>query len=302
MASKQADAIKVLYGNWLETMGANPEMSLDETRAMFEQWGDITGEPGGVDYIEEDCNGVPCMWANPKGAKADRVLICTHGGGYVCGSMYTHRKMFGHLAKAIGCRALILHYRRAPEDTHPAQVEDAVTVYRWLLDQGIKPEHIATTGDSAGGALCTTMLIAIRDQGLPVPAAGMPMSPYYDMEFTGESMQTKADVDCLVSKEIAQTMAATFLGDASPKDPLANPFYADLTGLPPLYIQVGGDETLLDDSVRFEAKAKAAGVEVKMDIYPEMQHVFQFMAGMAPEADEAIAQMASWLRPKIGLA
>ena len=302
MASKQADGIKVLYGNWVETMGANPEMSLDETRAMFEQWGDITGEPGGVDYIEEDCNGVLCMWANPKGAKTDRVLICTHGGGYVCGSMYTHRKVFGHLAKAIGCRALILHYRRAPEDTHPAQVEDAVTVYRWLLDQGISPEHMATTGDSAGGALCTTMLIAIRDQGLPLPAAGMPMSPYYDMEFTGESMQTKADVDCLVSKEIAQTMAATFLGDASPKDPLANPFYADLAGLPPLYIQVGEDETLLDDSVRFEAKAKAAGVEVKLDIYPEMQHVFQFMAGMAPEADAAIAQMATWVRPKIGLA
>ena len=302
MASKQANAIKQLYGNWLESMGANPEMSLEETRLMFEQWGDITGEPGGVDYIEEDCNGVLCMWANPKGAKADRVLICTHGGGYVCGSMYTHRKVFGHLAKATGCRALILHYRRAPEATHPAQVEDAVKVYSWLLDQGIKPEHIATTGDSAGGALCTTMLLAIRDQGLPLPAAGMPMSPYYDMEFTGESMQTKADVDCLVSKEIAQTMAGTFLGDASPKDPLANPFYADLKGLPPLYIQVGNDETLLDDSVRFEAKAKEAGVEVKLDIFPEMQHVFQFMAGMAPEADDAIRQMAAWVRPKIGLA
>lgn len=302
MASKQANAIKELYGNWVATMGANPEMSLDETRLMFEQWGDITGEPGGVDYIEEDCGGVLCMWANPKGATTDRVLICTHGGGYVCSSMYTHRKVFGHLAKATGCRALILNYRRAPEATHPAQVEDAVKVYSWLLDQGIKPEHIATTGDSAGGALCTTMLLAIRDQGLPLPAAGMPMSPYYDMEFTGETMQTKADVDCLVSKEIAQTMAGTFLGDASPKDPLANPFYADLKGLPPLYIQVGNDETLLDDSVRFEAKARAAGVEVKLDIFPEMQHVFQFMAGMAPEADEAIEQMAAWVRPKIGLA
>ena len=301
MASKESEAIKVLYRHWIETMGANPDMSLDETRAMFEQWGDITGEPGGVDYIEEHCDGVLCMWANPKQAKNDRVLICTHGGGYVCGSMYTHRKVIGHLAKAIGCRALILHYRRAPEATHPAQVEDAVKVYRWLLDQGVKPGHIATTGDSAGGALCTTMLIAIRDEGLPLPAAGMPMSPYYDMEFTGESMQSKADADCLVSKEIAQTMAGVFLGDASTKDPLANPFYADLKGLPPLYIQVGEDETLLDDSVRFEIKAKEAGVEVKLDIYPEMQHVFQFMAGMAPEADSAIAQMADWVRPKIGL-
>jgi acetyl esterase/lipase len=301
MASTQANAIKDLYNTWLQAMGENPEMSLDETRALFEHWGDITGEPGAVDYTEVDCNGVPCMWATPKEAHSDRVLICTHGGGYVCGSMYTHRKMFAHLAKAVGCRALILHYRRAPEHTHPAQNEDAVTVYEWLLKQGIKPAHIATTGDSAGGALCTSMVLAIRDKGLPLPAACMPMSPYYDMEFTGKSMETNAKVDVLVSREIAQSMAATFLGGASPQDPLANPLYADLKGLPPMYIQVGGDETLLDDSLRFETKAKAAGIDISVDIFPEMQHVFQFMAGNAPEADDAIARMADWVRPKLGL-
>jgi len=301
MASTQANAIKDLYGSWLKAMGENPNMSLDETRDLFEHWGDITGEPGDVDYTEVDCNGVPCMWATPKSASQDRVLVCTHGGGYVCGSMYTHRKMFGHLAKETGCRALILHYRRAPEHTHPAQNEDAVKVYEWLLAQGIKPEHIATTGDSAGGALCTSMLLKIRDKGLPLPAACMPMSPYYDMEFVGESMKTKAAVDVLVSKDLAQQMASTFLGEASPKDPLANPLYADLKGLPPMYIQVGGDETLLDDSTRFEAKAKAAGVDIKVDIFPEMQHVFQFMAGRAPEADDAIKRMADWVRPNLGL-
>ena len=302
MASKEANTIKELYRGWVAAMSANPEMSLEEIRALFEQWGNITGEPGGVDYIEEECSGVPCMWAVPKGAQTDRILICLHGGGYVVGSMYTHRKIFGHLAKAIGCRALILHYRRAPENTHPAQVEDAVAVYDWLLKQDIKPEHIATTGDSAGGGLCTTMLIAIRDQGLPMPAAGMPMSPYYDLEFTGESMQTKAEVDCLVTNELATFMSETFLGGASPKDPLANPFYANLKGLPPLYIQVGGDEALLDDSLRFEKKAKEEGIEIKVDVFPEMQHVFQFMAGMAQEADQAVQQMADWVRPKLGLA
>ena len=302
MASKEANAINELYGRWLEQMAANPDMSLEETRAIFDTWGDITSEPGGVDYIEEDCDGVPCMWAAPKGAANDRVLVCTHGGGYVTGSMYTHRKMFGHLAKETGCRALILHYRRAPEDTHPAQVDDAVKVYEWLLGQGLKPEHIATTGDSAGGALCTTMLLAARDKGLPAPAGCMPMSPYYDMEFTGESMVSNAGNDVLVSKEIASNMASTFLGGASPKDPLANPFYADLKGLPPMYIQVGGHEALLDDSVRFEKKAKAEGVEIKLDIYPEMQHVFQFMVGFAPEANDAVQKMAQWVRPKLGLA
>ena len=302
MASKEADAIKQLYIGWVEAMAANPNMTLDETRDLFEHWGDLTAEPGGIDYIEENCDGVPCMWAVPKGAALDRVLICTHGGGYVTGSMYSHRKMFGHLAKATGCRALIVDFRRAPEHTHPAQVEDAVKVYEWLLGTGIKPEHIATTGDSAGGGLCTTSLIALRDKGVPLPAACMPMSPYYDLEFVGESMKTNIERDCLVSQEIVDTMAATFLGSASPTDPLANPLYADVGGLPPIYIQVGGDEALLDDSVRFEAKARAAGIETKLDVFPEMQHVFQFMAGRAPEADQAIDAMANWVRPKLGLA
>ena len=301
MASPQANAIKDLYQHWVEAMGANPEMTLDEMRDLFDAWGDITGEPGGVDYIEVDAGGVPAMWALPKGCHEDRVALCTHGGGYVVGSMYTHRKVFGHIAKAVGCKALILHYRRAPEHPHPAQVEDSVTAYGWLLDQGHKPEHIFTTGDSAGGALCTSVLLGIRDKGLPLPAASLPMSPWYDPEATGETLKTNADKDCLVQKEVLEGMAGMFLGGASSKDPLANLLCANLSGLPPIYIQVGGDETLLDDSLRFEKKARAAGVDVKVDVCPEMQHVFQFMAGKAPEADEAVQKMADWVKPKLGL-
>jgi len=302
MASNEANAIKDLYSGWMETINSTPEMQLDDMRDLFEHWGDVTSEPREVDYFEEECGGVPCMWATPKKAHMDRVLICTHGGGYVAGSIYSHRKLFGHLAKAIGCRALILGYRLAPENTHPAQVEDAVSVYEWLLRQNIKPEHIATTGDSAGGALCTTMLISIRDQGLPLPAAAMPMSPYYDMEFTGKSMDSNAAVDIIVDRSIVVPMAETFLGGVTPRHPLANPLYADIEGLPPFYIQVGGDEALLDDSLRFEKKAREAGVEIRVDVFPEMQHVFQFMAGTAREADQAIERAVEWMRPKLGLA
>ncbi len=135
-----------------------------------------------------------------------------------------------------------------------------------------------------------------------MPAAGMPISPWYDMEGKGETLTTKADVDILVQESILHGMAAMFLGEGgSRQDPLANLLFADLKGLPPLYIQVGGDEALLDDSVRFEKKARHAGVDVKMDVYPDMQHVFHFMAGTAPEADTAIQQMAEWVRPKLGL-
>lgn len=302
MPSKQSEDLKTLYKDWVAAMAANPAMELDEMRRMFEHWGDVTAEPGGVDYIEASANGVQALWAAPKGCVADRVLLCTHGGGYVTGSMYTHRKVFGHIAKAVGCRALIVHYRRAPEFVHPGPVDDVVACYRWLLDQGIKPQHIALTGDSAGGGLAVTTLLRAREKGLPMPAATMPLSPWADMAASSKTFATNGEKDVLVSRDIIKVMAGMFLGGAgNPKDPLASPIYADLTGLPPIYIQVGGDETLLDDSRRLAENARKAGVDVSIDVYPGMQHVFQFLAGVAPEADEAIGKLAVWVRPKLGL-
>jgi monoterpene epsilon-lactone hydrolase len=303
MASQGAEALKTFLRNWAAALAARPDMPLDELRLLFEHWGDVTAEPGGVDYLETDAGGVLALWAVPKGCAEDRVVLCMHGGGYVTASMYTHRKVYGHLAKAIGCRALIPHYRRAPEHVHPTPVDDAVTTYWWLLDQGIAPGHIALTGDSAGGALAVTTLLRARERNLPMPAATMPLSPWVDMEITGESLSSNRDKDVLVQKEVVEVMAATFLGDGgNRRDPLANPLYADLKGLPPMYIQVGGDETLLDDSRRLREHAKKAGVDVRLDEFPEMQHVFQISAGHAPEADDAIRKLAEWVRPKLGLA
>jgi monoterpene epsilon-lactone hydrolase len=256
MPSVQSEDLKTLYNGWVAALAANPAMELDELRRMFEHWGDVTGEPGGVDYAEVTVGAVPALWATPKGCAQDRVLLCAHGGGYVTGSMYTHRKMYGHVAKAIGCRALIVHYRRAPENVHPGPVDDVVACYRWLLDQGIKPQHIALTGDSAGGGLAITTLLRAREKGLPMPAATMPLSPWVDMEASGESFASNGEKDVLVSRDIIKVMAGTFLGEGgNPKDPLASPIYADLKGLPPVYIQVGGDETLLDHSRRLSRHA-----------------------------------------------
>jgi epsilon-lactone hydrolase len=302
MASRGAEDLKAFLRNWAATLAARPDMPLDELRLLFEHWGDVTAEPGGVDYIEADADGVPALWAAPKGCAEDRVVLCLHGGGYLTASMYTHRKVYGHLAKAIGCRALIPHYRRAPEHVHPAPVDDVVRAYQWLLDHGTASEHIALAGDSAGGALAVTTLLRARERNLPLPAAAMPLSPWVDMELTGDSLTTNRENDVLVQREVVEVMAATFLGpDGNRHDPLANPLYADLHGLPPIYIQVGGDETLLDDSRRLAERAEAAGVEVKLDVFPQMQHVFHFAAGHAPEADDAIRQLADWVRPKLGL-
>ena len=292
MASQESEALKTLYRGWAAALAANPQMPLDELRLMFEHWGDVTAEPGGVDYIETNAGGVPALWAVPKGCAEDRVLLCMHGGGYVTASMYTHRKVYGHLAKATGCRALIPHYRRAPEHVHPAPVDDAVTAYLWLLDQGIEPGHIALTGDSAGGALAVTTLLRARERNLPMPAATMPLSPWVDMEITGETLVSNREKDAIVQKEVVEVMATTFLGEGgNRKDPLANPLYADLKGLPPVYIQVGGDETLLDDSRRLAERAQKAGVEVRLDVFPELQHVFHFSAGVRRKRTR---RSASW--------
>lgn len=303
MASSESEVLGNMYKGWVAAMTANPDMPIEETRAMFDHWGDVTGEPGGVDYIEVDADGVPCMLAKPKGCDESRILLCTHGGGYVVGSMYTHRKMFGHIAKAVGCQALIVHYRRAPEHVHPAQVNDCATAYAWLLSEGYKPEHIAFTGDSAGGALAITTMLEARNRGLPLPAASVPLSPWTDMEVTGETMETNEDKDHFVKRAVPEHMSATFLGEGGDRrDPLASPIHADLSGLPPMFVQTGGHETLLDDSRRVVERARKDGVDVRFDVVPEMQHVFQLLVGTAPEGDAAVDEIAKWLRPKLGLA
>lgn len=302
MASKEAQRMDDLYRAWQGRLSGS-DMPLDQLRELFDGWGDLSSMPQGVQFREATIAGVPGVWATPEGADQSRVVICCHGGGFVVGSSRSHRKMYGHLARALGCPTFTMDYTRAPENPHPGIVEEAVAVYGKLLEQGFEPGHIATTGDSAGGNLCTTMILYARHKGLPLPAACAPISPWYDMEGKGESMKTNADKDLLVAPGVLEGMSAAFLGEkGSRTDPFANPLYADLKGFPPTLVQVGAYESLLSDSERFVDRARAAGVEVELQVFPEMQHVFQFMAGNAPEADDAIAKIAAFLRPRLGLA
>ncbi len=302
MASPQAAAIDQLFDSFRASLAANPAMSLDELRDMLEKCGDLATDPGQVDYLEVDVDGTPCLWAVPHGCASDRVLLALHGGGCVTGTRFSHRKMFAHVAKAVGCRALIVDYLRAPEHPYPSQINESVKAYEWLLKQGIQAGHIATLGDSAGGNLCTAVVLALRDRGVALPAAVMPMSPWYDMEATAPSFVTNEKVERLISRDLSLNMAAMYLGGASARDPLTNPLHADFKGFPPTYIQVGGFEVIMDDATRAGDRMKAAGVDCKVDVFPEMQHVFQFMAGRAPEADDAIGKLAAWVKPKLGLA
>jgi monoterpene epsilon-lactone hydrolase len=288
---------------WDNQANAKKQPTIEEMRLYDDYWATLTGEPAEVDYVHAVVGGIPALWAVPKGAVWDRVILCFHGGGFAMGSPYSHRKMYGHLAKAVGCRALLVDYRLTPEHQHPAQVDDAVAAYRGLLELGVSPAHVVFSGDSAGGGLAVGAQLRARDAGLPLPAGAMTMSAWTDMALSGASYDSNKPKDSVFRREMVSGLVGMLLGkDPDVADPYASPISADLTGLPPIYLQVGGDEGLLDDSVVFAERASKAGVKTKLDIFPDMLHSFQMAVGRAPEADDAVARLAVWARPILGLA
>ncbi len=234
--------------------------------------------PVSADVVLKSVNagGVPAEWTSTPDAASDRVVLYLHGGGFVIGSLVSHRHMVCEIGRAAHARTLALHYRLAPEAPFPAAVEDAVSGYRFLIAEGFQPGRIALAGDSAGGGLVVSALVAIRDAGLPQPACGWCISPWVDMEVSGDSMVDRAATDPTVQKEPLLDMARAYLNGADPRSPLASPLYADLHGLAPLLIQVGSVETLLDDALRLARVAGAADVPVDLQIWPEMIHVWHF--------------------------
>jgi acetyl esterase/lipase len=301
MTSTESRAIHALYSSWTSRLAQNPDMGIDALRDMMEGFATLAAEPERVTYREVDAGGVRSLWCLPAGGADDRVILYLHGGAYLGGSIDSHRKMVGHLASAVGCPALVIDYRRAPESPPPAQLDDCAAAYRWLLAQGYDPERAVVAGDSAGGALATGLVLRLRDEGTPMPAAIVAISPWYDLEAKGATFSTNAQSDALVGRDTMVMLAQVFLAGTPPTDPVVSPLHADLAGLPPLYIVVSGAETLLDDARQFTGRARAAGVDVTLVEVPDMQHVFPFMAGRAPEADEAIGAIATWARPRIGL-
>ena len=294
MASEQLPRAMQFWRDALATIGEKP--TLWERRIAFERLWDEFPPPADMTYEPVGAGGVPGEWIIPPLAPTDRAILYLHGGGYVIGSLQTHREMVCRMALAAGSRALLIDYRLAPENPFPAAVEDAVAAYRWLLGQGIQHERIVIAGDSAGGGLTVATLVALRYFGLPLPAAGVCLSPWTDLAATGESLTTKAHVDPIVQKDLLLQMAAAYLGGADAQTPLASPLYADLTGRPPLLVQVGTAETLLDDATRLAERARQAGVDVTLDISEEMPHVWLVFGSFLPEAQQAIETAGEFMR------
>ncbi len=295
--SPQADFLRALYQSWSDRMAANPNLTIADLRSLFDEWHQPTLEPEGVTYQSETLAGVEALWARPVGANTQKVILYTHGGGFAVGSAASHRKLAGHLAKHLGVTAVVIDYRRAPEHPYPAQIQDATAVYKALLARGYQAQDIVTSGDSAGGNLALSTVLKLREEGVALPGAVVVFSPWLDMEHVGKTLETNAATDALVSKAILQAMSGMFLGETGSRtDPLANPLKADYRGFPRLYINAGSAETLLDNAQDLAAMAKAAGVDVTLSVVEGMQHVFPFLAGRAPEADDELRRIARWFQ------
>ena len=272
--------------------------TVEQLRADIETMTAIMPPPADVAFEQVDAGGVPAEWVTAPDARTDAAILYLHGGGYAIGSIDTHRNLASNISRAAGLRVLVIDYRLAPEHPHPAAIEDATAAYRWLLAQGLEADNIAISGDSAGGGLTVATLLALRDGGDPLPACAVPLSPWVDMEQSAESYSTRCDLDPICTATGLKEMADWYLAGQDARTPLASPVHADLSGLPPLLVQVGDHEVLLDDSVRLVDRAKAAGVDATLEVEEEGIHVYQ--AFPVPEAEEAIARLAAFVRRHIG--
>jgi epsilon-lactone hydrolase len=296
MASKELERAIELQRSLFQEFGT--AQTPEEFRRIYDRFMERFPPPADLKIQPVNTGGVPAEWVIPPGATAGRTILYFHGGGYVVGGPKGYREMVSHIARAAQAQALVLDYRLAPEHPHPAAVEDAVAAYRWLLESGVEPGRTVLAGDSAGGGLTVATLVALRARGNPLPAAGVCLSPWVDMEITGKSMDTNADADPLVKRDVVANMATAYLQGQDPRTPLASPLHAQLEGMSPLLIQVGTAETLLDDATRLAERARSAGVDVTLESWPDMIHVWQWFGSFLPEARQAIDRIGEFIRQR----
>ncbi|MBD3197514.1 MAG: alpha/beta hydrolase fold domain-containing protein [Candidatus Lokiarchaeota archaeon] len=272
---------------------------VSESRKNLENLASLIELP--EDAIREDIEikGIKAAWINIPQSENDQIIYYLHGGGYMEGSIRTHQDLAMRIGKASRAKVLLIDYSLAPEKPYPAALNDSVEGYKWLIkDQKISPSKIIIAGDSAGGGLTLATLMKLRDLAITLPAAGICLSPWTDLLMTGNSIGTKSQVDISLKVWDLYFMASLYMQKNDPKDPYISPLYGDFQGLPPLYIQVGNSEIILNDSTRVAERAKEANVEVILDIWDNMIHVFQAFADWASEGKEAINKLGEFARSK----
>ncbi len=267
-------------------------MSIDELRGLKSISGKL---PKDISVESFSINELALEWVHHKNADEDKVILYLHGGGYVAGNPESYRQLCSSISDETGARVLVPDYRLAPEHPFPAALEDALSVYAWVLEKGISAENIFLAGDSAGGGLSLAATLALRDEGRPLPTGLILLSPWTDLTFSGKSHQTKADKAVILHPDNLPLWAEAYLAFADPRTPHISPAFADLTNFPPMLIQVGAEEVLLDDARMVAENAKSAGVDVTLSIYEKMWHVWQ-MVGMLPEAKRAFEEICEFVK------
>ena len=297
MSSIRAKIVRSLSSAYVRRVDI-ADLDINKFRRLWERLGGLLIPAFGVRIETDEINGLHAEWLTPKDRMDGKLLLYLHGGGYVVGGCDMHRQMVSHIARAGRIRTLLPEYRLSPEHKYPDAIDDAVSVYRSLLDMGMKAEDIIFGGDSAGGGLAVATLLALRDADEPMPAAAVLLSPFLDVTGSGDSMQTRRDQDPWFHAEDLPIIADHYCEPHQRSFPMVSPVFANVEGLPPMFIQVGDHEILLSDSERIADECVAAGIDIELEVWPEMWHVFQMFIGKMPEARQAIDKMGAYIQSR----
>jgi acetyl esterase/lipase len=295
MPSLRSQIIRELW-RWRSSR-VNADQPIVQIRQRLDKMGNRLRIPERTKIEQIEIAGLSAEWITPHDY-TERIILYLHGGAYTVGSCASHRGLVGHIGQASRARVLLPEYRLAPEHPFPAALDDAVAVYRELLDDGMTPESLVLAGDSAGGGLTLSTLITLRDHGIPLPAAAVLISPWTDLAASGESIQSRAQKDPWLRADRVTKIAAHYHANVDPRDPRVSPLYADLHGLPPLLVQVGDHEILLNDSTRLAERAKEAGVDITLEVWEGMWHVWHIMVGWMPESQIAIDRIGRFVQAR----
>jgi epsilon-lactone hydrolase len=295
MGSQDIKTVRML----LAAIRTKDQPPLAELRTRYDGISAMFSLPDGITMEKIDAGGVPAERLRGRNTMPGRTILYLHGGGYAIGSPVSHRHVAAAIVEAAEATLVVPDYRLAPEHRYPAAIHDALAAYTWLLEHGQDPAQLIVAGDSAGGGLALATMISARNQGLPLPAAAVLISPWVDLAGTGDTLETLQARDPIVQKAGLMDMARYYLGDRDPRTPLASPLYADLTGLPPLLIQVGSEEVLLDDSLRIQHRAREHGVTTTLEVWDEMIHVWHFFHPQLQEGREAIQKVGQYIRDHV---